>query len=39
MGKLVGAGSIEGGVGEQAKAVDFDQRGGAADQGNGDRHG
>jgi hypothetical protein len=34
MRQLVGARRIECGIGEQAKAVDFKQRGGTADQGN-----
>jgi hypothetical protein len=32
MRQLIGAGPIEGRIGQQTKAVDFDQRGGAADQ-------
>ena len=33
MRQLIGAGRVEGGIGEQPEAVDFDERGGAADQG------
>jgi hypothetical protein len=33
MRQLIGSRRTEGRIGEQPKAVDFDQRGGAADQG------
>ncbi len=33
MRQLIGAGLVEGRIGEQAEAVDLDQGGGAADQG------
>ena len=33
MRQLIGAGRVKGRIGEQPKAVDFDERGGAADQG------
>ena len=32
MRQLIGAGRIEGRIGQQPEAVDFDQRGGTADQ-------
>ncbi len=35
MRQLIGAGLVEGRIGEQPEAVDFDERGGAADQGDG----
>jgi hypothetical protein len=38
MRQLISAGLIEGRIGEQPEAVDFDQRGGAADQGDGNCH-
>ena len=38
MRQLIVAGRIEGRIGEQAKAVDLDQRGGTADQGDGEGH-
>ena len=38
MRQLIGAGRIEGRIGEQAKAIDLDQRGRAADQRDGNGH-
>ena len=38
MRQLIGAGGIEGRIGEQPKSVDLDERGGAADQGDRNCH-
>jgi hypothetical protein len=38
MRQLVAAGAVEGRIGEKAEAVDLDQRGGAADQSDGNGH-